>query len=61
MSTRTENPRARYRGRVEVGATSVVGGVDKINCTYPIDFNPRTLCTRFRTRTSLLVKKIETY
>ena len=60
MNARVANPRARYGRRVEVGLTStirgispdeedVVGRVDKISCTYPIDFNPWILCTRFRT------------
>lgn len=49
-SARTANPRATYGRGEGAGATSAVRGiltdedavgcVDKISCTYPIDFNP---------------------
>lgn len=53
------NPRAMYGRVVGAGTSSTVrgglsseedaaGGIGKINCTYPIDFNPWTLSTRLR-------------
>lgn len=35
-------------GRAVVRGEDVVGGVERINCTYPIEFNPWTLYARFR-------------
>lgn len=57
MSTRAANPKARYDG-AGGGTTSMVRDIGKINCTtYPIDFNPWTLYTRFRTQMTLPAKK----
>jgi len=72
MNARAANPRARYGRGVGAGATSTVrcvlpdeedvaGRVDKINCTYPIDFNPWTLNTRLRILIPLPIKKTETH
>ena len=67
MKARAASPRARYGREVGTEATSTVrvlpdeedpaGCVDKINCTYPIDFNPCTLCTKIRILALLPVKK----
>lgn len=57
MSTRAASPKARNGGGVGAGAPPTVRGVDKINCTYPIDFNPRTLYTRFRTQMPFSAKE----
>ena len=58
-NARAANVRARYCRDTGAGSTSIIRGVlpdeedlagcvDKISCTYPIDFNPWMLCTRFR-------------
>ena len=65
-NARAANPSAKYGCGIGAGTTSavrgvlpneeeVVGGVDKINCTYPIDFNPWMLKTRFRISIPLLI------
>ena len=62
------NPRAMYGRGVGAGISpairgvlldeeDVAEGVGKINCTYPIDFNPWTLNTRFRILISLITKR----
>lgn len=59
MNARAANVRARYCRDVRAGSTSIIRGappdeedlvvcVDKISCTYPIDFNPWMLYARLR-------------
>jgi len=60
-NARAANPRARNGREVGAGATSTTRGVlpedvDKISCTYPIDFNPWTLKTKFSVPTLLFTK-----
>ena len=64
-SARAANPRATYGRRVGAGAASAarsvlpdegVVGCDRINCTYPIDFNPWTLKTTFKILKYLAIK-----